>query len=658
MPRTSDLWADENRILPKGSAEPGRWRSSRNPYMIAIVRAFSKPAVRRIIFIMGSQMGKSVSMQNIIGHRLDDDPVPIIYVGPTQSNIDNVVEPKIMDMFKNCPSLWDKLAKGQKSTKHHKKVSGVSLRLAWAGSATELASDSAGIGLVDELDRMEQDVKGEGSPVELTEARTSVYADGKIGVTSTPTEGNVEVIVHEKTGIAHWGVSDMVVSPVWRLWQEGSRHEWAVPCPECHEYFIPRFRLLWWPEGSTAQQVSKTARLNCPNCGGQCEDKHKSWMNRYGVFVAPGQKPNTWEPGEGILVRDHNSMEEEMVPWNDYMETDTPNHSFWVSGIMSFSSKKSFGFLAAKFLQAAASGEPERIKGVINTDFGELYRVSGDAPKWTKVKTCIADYLSSTVPPGVKRVVCGVDVQKNRLVYVVRGFGDGKESWKIEDGELWGSTDKQEVWDQLEDLLKSEWGGFHIAKMAIDSGYRPEMVYAFCRKHRIKALAVKGHDSLDKPYYASKIDVTINGKTHKGGLQLWHFSSDITKSWVHARVNWDEEAGETCTWHISNDTSDEYCKQVVAEQRAIKPSGKVIWIKVSNENHYLDCEGLCYLAINIAGGVGKVRHQAPVKPQQEEKAITHQEETKFIRREKQQNKPKSSVKSRKAERGGWMSKYR
>jgi len=384
--------------------------------MISIARAFSVPSVRRITFIMGSQMGKSVTMQNIIGHRLDDDPAPIIYVGPTQSNIDSVVEPKIMDMFKHCNSLWEKLSKGHKSTKHHKRVSGVSLRLAWAGSATELASDSAALGLVDELDRMEQDVKGEGSPVELTEARTSVYADGKIGVTSTPTEGNVEVIEHPETGLHYWGISDTLVSPIWKLWQEGSRHEWAIPCAQCFEYFIPRMRLLWWPDGSTPDSVEKTARLNCPHCGGQNRDKDKNWMNQYGVFVSPGQKPDKWKEGKEILIQDYNTREEEVVPYNGYMDTGALNLSFWISGIMSFSPKKSLGFLASKFLTATASGEVERIKGVINTDFGELFRISGDAPKWEKVMACVAKYVSGTVSDKVTRFVCGVDVQKNRLV--------------------------------------------------------------------------------------------------------------------------------------------------------------------------------------------------------------------------------------------------
>ena len=201
--------------------------------MISIVHACIQPKNKRVIAVMGSQMGKTAGLLNVIGHRLDDDPAPIIYVGPTRNNIDNVIEPKIMDMIKGVPTLWAKMAKGKKATKTHKRIAGISLRLAWAGSPTELASDSAVLVLVDEIDRMDDNVKGEGNVFELAEARTSTYPDGRVIGTSTPTIGNVDTFVHLVTELEHWAVSDTVASPIWRLWQEGSRHEWAWPCPHC-----------------------------------------------------------------------------------------------------------------------------------------------------------------------------------------------------------------------------------------------------------------------------------------------------------------------------------------------------------------------------------------------------------------------------------------
>lgn len=57
----------------------------------------------------------------------------------------------------------------------------MSLRFAWAGSATELASDSAVITLVDELDRPDTNATGEGSLAEIAEARGDAYIDSSLG---------------------------------------------------------------------------------------------------------------------------------------------------------------------------------------------------------------------------------------------------------------------------------------------------------------------------------------------------------------------------------------------------------------------------------------------------------------------------------------------
>ena len=110
---------------------------------------------------------------------------------------------------------------------------------AWAGSPTELAGHPAGLVLVDERDRMDDDTGGEGDPVELAEARIATFPDGKVLVVSTPTKGTLEVEENEATGLSHFKVSDTIESPTWKLWQEGTRFEWAWPCPDCGELQFP-----------------------------------------------------------------------------------------------------------------------------------------------------------------------------------------------------------------------------------------------------------------------------------------------------------------------------------------------------------------------------------------------------------------------------------
>lgn len=595
--RTPSEWADESRMLPPGNAEPGPWRSRRTPYMIPPLEAYQNPHYRRIVVVAGSQTGKTEGLLNIIGQKLDDDPAPVLYVGPTKSNVDSVIEPRLDQLLKHCPALWGKTLHGRKAQKLVKRVAGVTLRLAWAGSPTELASQPAHTVLVDEIDRMEP-IPGEGDPLTLAEARIATYPDGRLIATSTPTEGSVTSSKHPVTGIEHWDVAEPedVASPIWRLFQEGTRHEWAVPCPECHDYFVPRFKLLTWPKGSSPRKALREARLACPNCGALLADDCRTEMNEAGRYLAPGQSVI-----DGVVVGD---------------PPDTDTISFWASGLCS--AWISWGQRASSWITAARSGDPEKIRSTINTAFGELYRVGADAPQWESVRALCVPYALGELPEGVRVLTCGVDVQKNRLIYDVRGWGKRSESWLIESGELWGETEQQDVWNDLSGLLDRKWGErLAIRRMGIDSGYRPgdkwkkpdNLIYAFCRKHPARVIATKGHETLAKPLSPSLIDVTIKGQTFKKGLQLWHIDSDYFKSWVHGRLQW--PADQPGGWHLPHDVTDDYCQQLTAEARTLKPSGHATWVRIRKDNHHLDCESI---NVAVAHSLGLHRQPEPPKP--------------------------------------------
>lgn len=602
-PRAADEWAEANRILPPGSPEPGPFRYTRTPYMVPVCRAFASPRYKRVTFVMGTQMGKSATMFNVIGWRLDDDPAPVIYVGPTQSNIDKVVEPKIAEMFRECDSLNRKLKKEKGETsKHRKNVGGVHLRLAWAGSATELASDSAALTLVDEIDRPDDNASGEGSLEEIAEARGDAYADSKTGYTATPTEGRAERYTHPVTGHTHWAVTDpkQLFSPVWRLWQSGTKHEWMVPHldPACGEYFSPSSELLWWPgKGTDAEctpsHASRHAKLICPHCGAQIDDSERSRMNARGVAVAPGQLAKSHSEGFVSITQ---GDQVHIVPYWTAVETDDGNDSFsiWVSGLCSFSAKKSFGFLAKKLLEAIKSGDPGKMMAVHNTGFGEVHSAIGDAPAWEEVYELRDTYSAGQVPEGFDQLICTVDVQKDRVYYVVRAWRPGMTSRLVEWGEIWGDTDKPEVWDEVANLLEQEWEGRTLSLMGVDAGYRTDEVLMFVRKHKGRTRALMGFERLSKAFRMARLEVDTKGKTRKHGDKRWDFDAGLAKAWVHSRVRWPK--GQDGDWRLPADVSEEYCQHIVAEEYD-ESTGK--WVKVAKRNDYLDCEGMNYMCARM-----------------------------------------------------------
>jgi phage terminase large subunit GpA-like protein len=343
----------------------------------------------------------------------------------------------------------------------------------------------------------------------------------------------------------------------------------------------------------------REARLACPHCGSLIEDRQKAGMNARGVYVAPGQKITR----EGDLVG-------ELEP-NDHW-------SFWVSGLAS--PWKSWGQRASDFVTVSRSGDPGRVQGVLNTGFGELYRVGGDAPEWQDVRKRAGTYNSGEVPADGLWLTCGVDVQKDRLIYSVRAWGYGLESWLIEFGELWGDTSSTDVWTRLrDDVLGREFSGLTIRRAVIDSGYKPgeessdHIVYRFCRESGGLAVPSKGHDTQSKPLHAAQIDVRVDGRVIKRGLQLWHLDSDFFKSFVHGRLR--QPVDQPGGWHLPQDVTEDYCQQVVAEARATKASGRAIWVRVRKDNHALDCEAMNVAAAHMLGAHMMRRPEPPPTPQ-------------------------------------------
>jgi len=645
-PRTADEWARDKRIMPPSAPIPGPFNPDTNPYMRPVAWAFAQPCFSRVTFVMGTQMGKSVTMENIVGHRLDEDPTPCLYVAPTKPLIDGTVEPKFMAMFAECESLSSKYE--ARSTKMVKWIGGTKFRFAWAGSATELAADSAGLVLVDEVDRIVN--TGEGDTTEIIEARGDAYADSKVGYTATPTHGKVERRKDERTGLWHWvvGQPKKIGSKVWQLWQSGTRHEWAVPCPDCKQYFVPWSDLLWWPgkgtqDECTPDEAYKHARLVCPCCGSMIEDKWRPWMNARGVAVAPGESVTA--AGEITGTADSAGF---------------THFSIWVSGLCSFAVKKSYGFLAKKLLGAQIDGTPAKLLAVYNTGFGECYAEAGDAPSWEEVRALCWGYAAAELLLEPLRIYCTIDVQKNRLVYVVRAWFAGMGSMLLEHGELWGETDQDGVWEQLSELIDTEYNatghgyGQGISLTGIDIGYRDDQVYKFINEHQGRAIALRGRDRLDKPFRKELVEVDRKGKTRKRGDARWAFDSPLAKRWVHSRFGRpDTRPG---WWLLHQQVTDDYCKQLVGEEWH-ESDGKFHQV---GENHYLDCEAMQYVlalrdklhrrktgALTLAElGASLRTPAAPVNPAQPEPAGEPEPEQAPRAAQRKETAPKAKAKAK------------
>jgi phage terminase large subunit GpA-like protein len=556
--------------------------------MIPFGRALVERNYKRVVQVAFGQGGKTETLLDVIGRQFDQSPVPVLYVGPNKQFLTEQFEPRLMALLDEAPKLRGKLQRGKRMTKTRKVIAGVPLRLAHAGSPTALKSDPAGLALTDEADDLMANVKGQGDPIALIDVRGDTHADFVHGIVSTPSEGPSEVERDEHSGLEFWKVQDAedVGSKIWRLWQEGTRHHFTWPCPHCAEYFVLRFSLLKWPEDCSPVEARREAYVECPHCKGRIDESHKADLNERGQYVAPGQ----WFEGDEVK--------------GDPPESSTL--SLWCSGLAS--PFVTIGQRAESFLRAVRSGDQETVRAVINGGFAELYAPGGgDAPEWMEVQNLTAGYPEGSIPAGVVFLTAGVDVQKTRLIYVIRGWGLRQESWLIEHGTLWGETIHDKIWFELEEKLSAAFGNMHIRRAFIDSGFKPQKrdmgpehkVYEFVRRNSRLCFATKGVGYHAQPLSTKRIEVTASGKASKYGVDLVRLNPDFFKSWVHQRIRWPKD--QPGAWHLHASADEDYCRQITAEARMRKPSGHVQWIERSSENHFLDCEALAYAAAFMIG---------------------------------------------------------
>lgn len=545
-------------------------------------------------------MSKTDGMLDAMGWRLDTSPRPQLYVGPSKDFVVEQFEPRLMRLLDESPRLAGLVARGKRNKKVRKVVNGAPIRLAWAGSETSLASDQAGDVFVDEFDKMAIKNGGRGDVYGLAKSRADAYPDRKIAVTSTPKRGRVTVERDARSGLELWAMAEPrdLESPIWAKWQQGTRHHWAWPCPTCGEYFVPRLRNLDSAPGATPAQARRSTWLVCPRNGCIIPEDRKAEMNAAGRFVAPGQTIS--EDGE--------------------VEGDPPDSSMlslWVSGLAS--PFLSWGERREEQLAADLLEDDEAKQNALNR-VGELFaRDEGAAPEWKELARLRLPYRMGDLPEGPRVLTAGIDVQGNRLVAVVAGWAARSEFWLLQAVELFGDTRLDGVWHDLIDFLRTPIGGLTVRSAFVDSGFRPgkgstpeHKVYAVCREYPKLLRPAKGYATRSTPLSISSIEVKRGGGGNPYGLQLARLDSDYFKGWVHERLKWPADAPGA--FHIAEDATDDYLKQLVSEVRVTTMSGAPMWIMRGKDNHYLDATALAAAAAYHLG-VQRLRDLPPEPPE-------------------------------------------
>lgn len=553
-----DEWADNCRMMPPGSPFPGRWKTSRTPYLRAPMRAFAAPEYDVVVAIMRRQRGKTELGANCLGWMWDSQPGPALWINPTEKLARSFSNDRVEKMFSTIDGLLER-TKQSRPGSLEKFIAGIRFGIGWAGSRTETASHPAKYAVIDERSRMPTGIGGEGDPVRIVQAGGGMYPGATSLVISSPTERGL--------------------CPTYHWWRQGTKMRWCWRCAGCGEWFVPCLATAKYPDKASYSTIRAEACIQCPECEHEMRDGELETIDADYV-------PSV-EDADGQLS---------LCPG---LEVRNSVASYWVTGL---ADKITHIGQAMETYARAARGDvlpdddeaDDALQAVVNTTFGELWEVQGHGEPASSV---LDRQISDFDDEEIQIVTAGADVQRDSLYYTVRGWCYLSTSYLLENDRILGPTEQPDVWLELARRLEGTFAGRRVAMVLVDSGHATAMVYSQCRR-RANWAPAKGHERGDRPYHDSLVDETVTGRAHRG-LKLWHHSNDHWKTWLYGRIAW--PLGKPGAWYVPAGVDPDYAAQVVNERWRIS-RGKRIWYRTGDrENHYMDCEILSSVAADIQG---------------------------------------------------------
>ena len=565
-------WADAHRWLSsRASAEPGRYRTVRTPYLRAIMDALSPGhSAQRISFMKAAQVGATEAGNNWIGFVIHHAPGPMLAVLPTVEMAKRSSRGRIDPLIEDSAALKERVRPARSrdagNSMLSKEFPGGILVLTGANSATGLRSMPARYVFLDEVDAYPASADEEGDPVTLAEARTTTFAHRrKVFMVSTPTIRGLSRIERE--------------------FEASDQRRYFVPCPHCGAMQWLQFERLRW-----AKDQPETAAYHCEGCARPIAEHYKTAMLERGEWRATA------------------------------VATDPTAIGFHLSALYSPIGWKSWAQIARDWL--AAQGSDEMLRAARNTLLGETWVESGEAPDWQRLADRRETYPAQ-IPERGLFLTAGADVQKDRIEVDIWAWGRGLESWLIDHIVIPGGPDDPACWEALTALLGRTWVHEHgavmtLAKLAIDTGYESAAVYAWARQQGTAQVApVKGVEGFNRATPVSGptfVDATVNGRKLKRGARLWTVATATFKAeaYRHLRLETpsDEERANGVlnppgTVHLPDWADSEWLKQLVAEQlvtiRNKRGYARQEWQKLRERNEALDTRVYARAAAWILG---------------------------------------------------------
>lgn len=441
-------WIERSVFLPSDvSATPGPMRLF--PYQRGICDAVDDPAISRVTFVKPVRIGATALMVAIVANYVENDPCNLLALQPTLDDARDFVISTVEPTFAASPSLRGKMTreKAKNDTITNRRFPGGSFKCVAAASPRNLRRHTARVLLMDEVDGYEPNA--EGSATKLAENRTLSFANRLIFQASTPTTAETSNIL--------------------KAYAESDQRIYELPCPDCAEFFEPRWQHVRWDKDADGNHRPETAHMVCPHCGVIIEERSKPAMIQHGRWRATAPH-----------VKGH--------------------AGFRCSALISTLANASWAEIAREFL--AAKNDPDLLRVWTNTLMGEAFAErSGDGLDESALAARAEPIGLDAIPEDVRIITAGVDVQGYGLEIVTLGHS-ATQMFALGYETIHAPPTSELAWQELDALLKRRFqhplgGTLGYDAAAIDSGDGnvTDLVYSFTRpRFGRRVVSVKGHD--------------------------------------------------------------------------------------------------------------------------------------------------------------------
>ena len=544
-------WADAHRLLSSvESGEPGRWRTSRTPYLKEILdRLASSDPVERVVVMKGAQVGGTEVSLNWVGYCIACSPGPMLAVQPTVEMGKRWSKGRLAPMIESTDQLRDLVAPPRErdsgNTLSVKEFPGGIIVITGANSAVGLRSMPVQRLILDEVDGYPGDADDEGDPVDLAVKRTSTFAARrKILMISTPTLKGT--------------------SRIERAFLDSDQRRFWVPCPACGMFHVIRWEDIRWPEGEP-----RAARWQCPDCHASVGNHQKTAM------LAGGE-------------------------WRPSAEGDGKTVGYHLPSLLAPHGWDSWGDIAAEFAEAAH--DPTRLQVWVNTRLGEVWEDRSGAQDPEELAGRTEPWPDEAIPSGVLRITVGADTQDDRLEAEVVGWGASHESWSLGYHRIEIPPYDPEAWRELDRLLHETYTTadgrtLRIEAACIDAGgHMGQYVFDFTRRRRRHHVWATFGRPGERPVWQPKA-----GRSDAHGRAPFHIVGvDKAKLDIFARLGIKEAGPGYCHFPAGRDESWFAGLTSERKERVQGKDGRtrIRWVQDSSvRNEPLDCRVLAYAAI-------------------------------------------------------------